>query len=197
MNFTSIDIGSPHLTGTTKRVGTDIEITAGGRDIWETRDEFHFAHLRVTGDFRLSACLASLTMGDLYTKAGLMLRASLDAGAEHAFLLAFGDNQPRNKNNGGLEFQYRTQPSGSCTGVYPPQPLPVQPDFPVNYPQVWVRLSRVGDAITAEHSQDGRTWRTFTVHQQAFPATACLGLAVTSHNVNEPVRAVFRQVELS
>jgi hypothetical protein len=38
MNFTSTDIGSPLLTGTSKRAGADIEITAGGRDIWETRD---------------------------------------------------------------------------------------------------------------------------------------------------------------
>jgi hypothetical protein len=196
MNFTSTDIGSPLLTGTSKRAGADIEITAGGRDIWETRDEFHFAHVGVTGDFTLSACLASLTMGDVYTKAGLMLRASLEAGAEHAFLLAFGDNQPRNRNNGGLEFQYRAQAGGPCTGVYPPQPLPAQPDFPVHFPRVWLRLCRRGNTITAENGQDGRTWRTFTMHQQAFPVPAYLGLAVTSHNVNQHVRAVFRQVEL-
>lgn len=196
-SFTATDVGSPRLPGATKPLGGDIEITAGGRDIWETRDEFHFAQMRVTGDFTLSACLASLAMGDPYTKAGLMLRTSLEAGAEHAFLLAFGDNQARNKNNGGLEFQYRTQANGSCTGVYPPQPLPAQPDFPVTFPNVWLRLSRQGSTITAENSQDGRTWRIFTVHQQVLPATAYLGLAVTSHNVNQTVSAVFRKIVLS
>ena len=197
MHFTPTDIGSPRIAGKTKQFGPDIEITAGGQDIWERRDEFHFAAVRVTGDFTLSACLASLTMADLYTKAGLMLRASLEVGAEHAFLLAFGDNQPRNKNNGGIEFQYRTEPQGACTGIYPPQPLAAPPDFPVRFPNVWLRLSRRGAAITAENSQDGRAWRTFTVHQQALPATAYLGLAVTSHNVSEHVLAVFSQVELS
>lgn len=194
--FTATDIGAPRLPGATKLAGGDIEITAGGQDIWEMRDEFHFAQVRVTGDFTFSACLASLAMADLYTKAGLMLRTSLDAGAEHAFLLAFGDNQARNKNNGGLEFQYRTQANGPCTGVYPPQPLPTPPDFPVNFPHVWLRLSRRGSTITAENSQDGRIWRTFTLHQQVFPAAAYLGLAVTSHNMNQTVRAVFRQVVL-
>lgn len=195
--LTPTDVGSPRLAGTTKLAGQDIEITAGGQDIWETRDEFHFAHVQVAGDFTLSICLASLTMADPYTKAGLMLRTGLDAGAEHAFLLAFGDNQARNRNNGGLEFQSRAQANGGCTGVYPPQPLPVPPDFPVNFPHVWLRLSRKGQVVTAEFSQDGRDWRTFAVHRQEFPGTAYLGLAVTSHNVNQTVRAVFRDVELS
>ncbi len=196
-SLTATDVGSPRLAGATKLMEDYIEITAGGKDIWEKRDEFHFAQVQVTGDFTLSACLASLTLADLYTKAGLMLRASLDAGAEHAFLLAFGDNKVRNKNNGGIEFQYRTKPNVACTGVYPSQPLPVQPDFPVNFPNVWLRLSRKGSTITAENSQDGHTWRIFTVHQQVLPATAYLGLAVTSHKVNRTVCAVFRQVVLS
>jgi len=120
-----------------------------------------------------------------------MLRSSLEAGAEHAFLLAFGDNQPRNKNNGGLEFQYRETVNGPCTGSYPPQPLPVQPDFPVSFPDVWLKLTRDGDTITGLSSQDGQRWKTFCVHQQRLPPAAYLGLAVTSHNVDQSVKGVF------
>lgn len=136
-------------------------------------------------------------MADLYTKAGLMIRSSLAAGSEHALLLVFGDNQARNRNNGGLEFQYRRQADGACAGIYPPQPLPAQPDFPARFPHVWLRLGRRGDLLTADYSQDGQSWRNYTVHRQEFPATVCFGLAVTSHNVERTVRAEFRHVELA
>ncbi len=194
LSLAGSDVGSPRLRGTTQQSATDVEIVAGGEDIWGTRDEFHYAHALVSGDFELSVRVVSLTMADLYTKAGLMLRASLEAGAEHALLLAFGDNQPRNQNNGGLEFQSRVAANGPCTGIYPPQPLPPQPDFPVRFPNVWLKLTRHGDTITGLSSEDGQSWRTFSVHEQRLPREAHVGLAVTSHNANQTVRAVFRDV---
>lgn len=190
------DVGSPRLRGSTRQTETAVEIVAGGEDIWGVMDEFHFAHIMVSGDFEFSARIASLTMADVYTKAGLMLRTSLEGGAEHAMLLAFGDNQPRNKNNGGLEFQYRESANGSCTGVYPPQPLPVQPDFPASFPDVWLKLIRDGDTITGQSSQDGVSWRTFCIHHQRLPHTAYLGLAVTSHNATHSVRGAFSHLTL-
>jgi len=196
-SLTGRDVGSPRLPGATKQSGASITLVAGGEDIWGTRDEFHFAAIPVTGDFSLSVRLEELAMADVYTKAGIMLRASLAEGAEHVMLLAFGDNQPRNKNNGGLEFQSRATANGPCHGVYPPQPLPPLPDFPVNYPHVWLRLRRVGDAFTSQSSQDGQRWTTFSIHHQSLPAAAYLGLAVTSHNVNQTVKAVFSQLSFS
>jgi len=173
-----------------------VEIIAGGEDIWGTRDQFQFAQVKVSGNFELSARLVSLTMADVYTKAGLMLRASLDPGAAHAYLLAFGDNQPRNKNNGGHEFQSRETPDGPCTGIYPPQPLRFQPDFPVHFPLVWLKLIREGDTITAQCSRDGENWKTYCTHRQSLPQTAFLGLAVTSHNPGQTVSAVFSHLHL-
>jgi len=190
-SFSSVDIGSPRLNGTLTSSSAGFDILAGGEDIWGTRDECHFAYVPVSGDFDLTARIDALGTADVYTKAGLMLRASLEAGAKHAMLLAFGDNQSRNHNNGGLEFQSRVEANGPCTGVYPPQPLPSQPDFPVRFPHVWLRLSRVGDNLTGQHSQNGQTWRTYCVHQQRLPQTVQLGLAVTSHNVDQKVKAVF------
>jgi hypothetical protein len=191
LSLAGIDVGSPRLRGQTTHSTHGLEIVAGGEDIWGTRDEFHFAHALVSGDCELSVRIVSLTMADVYTKAGLMLRSSLEAGAEHAFLLAFGDNQPRNKNNGGLEFQYREALNGPCTGIYPPQPLPPQPDFPVSFPDVWLKLVRDGDTMTGLSSRDGQRWKTFCVHQQRLPPAARVGLAVTSHNADQAVKVVF------
>lgn len=194
LSLNGVDVGSPRLRGRTTHSTAGVEIVAGGEDIWGRRDEFHFAHALVSGSFELRVRVASLAMADVYTKAGVMLRASLEAGAEHALLLAFGDNQPRNNNNGGLEFQYREVADGPCTGVYPPQPLPPEPDFPVSFPDMWLKLVRDGDAITGSSCRDGKSWKTFCVHRQRLPETAYLGLAVTSHAVDRTVQATFAQL---
>jgi hypothetical protein len=191
------DIGSPRLAGKCTPSATGLVIEAGGADIWGTRDECHFANTPVVGDCELSVRINTLAMADVYTKAGVMLRASLEAGAPHVMILAFGDNQARNKNNGGLEFQSRREANGPCAGIYPPQPLPAQPDFPVNFPNVWLKLIRTGDTFTSQSSTDGVHWQTFSVHRQQMAATAYLGLAVTSHNPQQVVRAVFSEISLS
>ena len=191
LNLAGVDVGSPRRPGSTLHSATRIDLVAGGADIWGQRDEFHFACTQVRGNWELSLCLESLSMADVYTKAGLMFRTSLADDAEHAMLLVFGDNQPRNHNNGGVEFQSRMVPQGQCTGIYPPQPLPPQPDFPVNFPQVWLKLQRHGNTFIGSFSQDGATWKTYCSHHQPLPATGYLGLAVTSHNVERTVRASF------
>ncbi len=191
-----VDVGGPQRTGETRRTPTTVEIVAGGVDIWGTRDEFHFAFLRITGDFELSARLCSLSMADVYTKAGLMMRTSLAAGAEHAFLLAFGDNQPRNRNNGGIEFQYRLEAARPCRGIYPPQPLPPDPEFPATYPDVWLKLVREADTISGFFRNNRADEKLFSWHIQHFSPAMCVGLAVTAHHAEQTVRAVFSQVQL-
>ena len=191
------DIGQPQISGATVQEGSSVLVTAGGADIWGTRDEGHFAYLAVTGDFDISVRVAALEMADTYTKAGLMLRASLDEGAAHAMLLTFGDSQPRNKNNGALEFQSRLVAGGECSGIYPPQPLPAVPQFPASFPQHWLRLTRQGDVLTGHFSTDGKGWQTFCTHTQVFPASALFGLAVTSHNTDRAVRASFHDLTLN
>ena len=184
------------LSGRTSLAAGTLAITAGGADIWESRDEFHFAHAPIAGGFEFTARFDSLTMADVYTKAGLMVRASLEADAAHVFFFAFGDNQPRNHNNGGIEFQSRVEDGGTCQASYPPSPLPAEPDFPVEFPLVWLKLSRQGDTFTSQFSPDGVQWKIYGVHRQVLPASVLVGLAVTSHQVEQTVDAVFSQVTL-
>jgi hypothetical protein len=188
------DIGSPRLQGETRQTATTIHLLAGGVDMWGVRDEGHFAHRPVNQDFEISARVDALEMADLYTKAGIMFRSSLDEGSPHVMLFAFGNNQPRNKNNGGLEFQFRQDEGGPCAALYPPQPLPPTPDFPVAFPQVWLKLVRKGDTFSGQFSRDGTTWQTYCTHSQALPRKGYLGLAVTAHHEAQRVAASFSQL---
>jgi hypothetical protein len=42
--FLNIDIGSPRLAGSARHVETGWDLIAGGADIWEKSDQFHFVY---------------------------------------------------------------------------------------------------------------------------------------------------------
>jgi regulation of enolase protein 1 (concanavalin A-like superfamily) len=186
LTLTSTDIGSPALSGSTSRSGNAVTIVAGGADIWGTSDEFHFAHQPQTGDFDLAVRIESLVQTDLYTKAGLMARATLDADSAAFMVLVFASNASRNNNSGGYEGQVRTAAGGEWVGIYPPVPQPE-----VNFPQTWLRLQRTGDTFIGSSSADGTRWTEFARRTVSLPATLHLGLAVTSHNATIATTAKF------
>jgi regulation of enolase protein 1 (concanavalin A-like superfamily) len=194
--LTGSDIGSPFKQGSTRQVAEGYDISAGGKDIWEASDQFHYAHFKQAGDFDLIARLESLSMADLYTKAGLMARESLEAGSPHAYLMVFADNSPRNKNNGGYEFQYRDTTGGPSAAIYPADYSSETPNFPVRYPSVWLRLKRNGDSFESFYSEDGAIWKLYAEHTMKLNRTVYVGLAVTSHNADETVNAAFRGIAL-
>jgi len=179
------DIGSPALSGSTVRSGDVLTLQAGGTDIWGTADQFHFASQQRTGDFDISVRIESLSSADLYSKAGLMARESLASDSRHVFALAFPDNSPRNNNDGGYEFQYRTTTGGTSAAIYPPTPQPR-----VSSPQTWLRLRREGDAFIAYSSSDGAVWGEFARRTLALPETLYFGVAATSHTAAARTTAV-------
>lgn len=191
--FKSTDIGNPALAGSTNVMNDGISLTAGGADVWGVRDEFRFSYFEQTGDFDLVARIESLTDPNLYTKAGLMAREDLTDNSRHIFFQVFPNNNPRNKNNGGYEFQYRKEKAGEMKAIYPAK-FDGVPEFPVNYPNTWIRLKRVGNAFTGFYSADGKTWKAFTTFTMELSKKVYLGLALTSHNTNESATAIFRDI---
>ncbi len=175
--FTGVDVGNPAQAGSTTPSGNLLTISAGGTDIWGNADQFHFAHQQRTGDFDLWVRIESLTQADLYTKAGLMARESLNPGSRHVFALAFPSNATRNNNVGGYEFQSRAATNGVSTAIYPAVPQPR-----VSYPGGWIRLQRTGDTFISYSSVDGASWREFARTTLALPATVFFGPAVTAHS---------------
>ncbi|MBA4409647.1 MAG: hypothetical protein Q8S54_11895 [Bacteroidota bacterium] len=191
--FKHADIGNPELRGVLGSLKDGIGITAGGADVWGTRDEFGFAYFEQTGDFDLVARIESLTAPHLYTKAGIMAREELSNNSRHIFFQVFPNNNPRNKNNGGYEFQYRKEKGGEMKAIYPKK-FDGTPEFPVNYPNTWIRLKRAGNEFTGYYSADGKSWKAFTTFTMELAQKVYLGLAVTSHNVKETATAIFRNI---
>jgi regulation of enolase protein 1 (concanavalin A-like superfamily) len=193
--FKQTDIGNPAITGSSSIQNNGIQIIAGGADVWGVKDQFHFSYLEKTGDFDLIARIESLSAPHMYTKAGLMAREELTDNSRHIFFQVFPDNKPRNKNNGGFEFQYRAAKEGDMKAIYPASATGI-PDFPVNYPNTWIRLKRSGDDFTGYCSTDGKTWKAYTTFTLALSKKLYLGLAVTSHNTKEAAKAVFKDISM-
>jgi len=191
--FKSRDIGNPELAGSTQLNKKKVIITAGGVDVWGVRDEFRFVYLKHSGDFDLAARIENLTDPHLYTKAGLMAREYLSDNTRHIFFQVFPDNRPRNHNNGGYEFQYRKETGGEMKAIYPERFEGV-PEFPVNYPDTWIRLTREGNNFTGFYSTDGKSWKPFTSFTMEISKKVYLGLAVTSHNPGKTATATFSNI---
>jgi hypothetical protein len=192
--FKHRDIGNPEISGTVKILTDGVDITAGGADIWGTKDEFNFVYMEQTGDFDLAARIEGLSSANLYTKAGLMAREDMTPGSRHIFFQVFPNNNPRNNNNGGCEFQYRQFKDSLMKAVYPKSSAGT-PEFPVIYPNTWIRLQRIGNNFTGFYSTDGKSWKAYTTYTLVLPSKIYLGLAVTSHETHNPTSAKFRNIE--
>ncbi|HEX6463955.1 MAG TPA: Ig-like domain-containing protein, partial [Vicinamibacterales bacterium] len=173
------DIGSPAVAGSASSItsglasnpASDVTITAGGRDIWGTSDEFHFVYQRVNGDVDVRARVDSITYAAPWSKAGVMIRGSLAPDAAHGFALVSAGR--------GTAFQRRTVAAGLSTDTAGPG---------VAAPQ-WARLVRQGRTITAYTSADGVTWTLTDSDTIDLPAVTYVGLAVTSHSVSSATTA--------
>lgn len=190
--FTGRDVGAPALAGSSTRVGSGFDVTAGGVDIWDQSDQFHFVCRPVTGDFELQVRVESAELTHPYTKIGLMARADAQADAPHFLQWVFADNRARNSNSGGYEAQFRRVQGGACAAIYPANKDALPPLFPVHFPNAWMRLSRKNNAFKAEASSDGESWHTYTEMELPLPQCSLVGLAVTSHDANASTHASFR-----
>ena len=177
--YTSEDIGNPAIASSVNITTNGVDVSSAGNYIGGASDQFNFEYQLQTGNFDVTVCLAGLGLSDLWAQAGLMARASLDAGSPFAATLATpgmnGDCFADRPTTNGLAVT-----SGS---------------FPVNYPNTWLRLNRVGNVFTGFGSYDGINWTQLGVVTIAMPSHIYLGFAVSSHNTSQPTTAQFVNYE--
>lgn len=186
----NIVIGEQTKKGSASLKIDELTIVAGGADIWGTHDEFQYEYTTIKGDFDISVKVVSLSKTHLYTKAGLMARTDLTDNCKHVYFQVFPDNNARNKNNGGCEFQYRAEKAGEMKAIYPNQETAGN-KFDVNFPNTWIRLKRTGNVYESFLSHNNKTWNLYSTYEQEMPDELMVGLAVTSHDAEEFTTAVF------
>jgi hypothetical protein len=169
----------PVFAGSAYAYSSDsFEVVAGGSDIWNNTDGFHFVYQQVTGDFDVKVRVESLQyVSDNWAKAGLMMREDLSGGSRNLNIVV----DPTQGAN-IWECNYRGTPNGSSAGW----PGEIQPrPGPVTYPNAWVRLTRVGELVTAYRSTNGVDWEvraTMDLTGANVPSTLFVGLCTTAHN---------------
>lgn len=173
------DIGAPAIAGDATYASPTFTITAGGSDIWNTSDQFHFVYQAITGDVDLRARVDDVVPASTWSKAGVMIRASLSANAAHGFALVSASK--------GLAFQRRRSTGGSSANTSGES---------ASAPR-WVRLVRAGTLVTAYSSADGVSWTKIGSDTIQLGSTAYVGIAVTSHNVSVSTTAKVSQVAVA
>ncbi|MFB0552056.1 MAG: hypothetical protein ACETWQ_01975 [Phycisphaerae bacterium] len=157
-------------------------ITGSGADVWGSSDQFHYMYRELSGDGSIIAHVVDNGTGsNNWAKGGVMIRQSLDAGSTHAIMAVTGSS------GGGGAFQYRPAADGSSISAHD--------DNAGIAPGHWVKLERVGNAISGSYSVDGIGWT-----QQGDAQTiemkdpVLIGLFVTSHAVGEKRTYTFDNV---
>ena len=154
----------------------------GGTDIWATADQFRFAYQQLSGNGSIVARVDSLIRADAWTKVGVMIRETLEAGSRHAAVVVTPDN--------GVSFLQRIAASAASQQVN-------QTGLKAPY---WVKLTRTGNTFAAQCSADGVTWANITNDPATssvdvtMAANVYIGLAVTSHNAAAQTTAQFSNV---
>jgi hypothetical protein len=143
----SVDINTAQ-EGSTINTGTSYQVTCYGADIWGSNDSFYFLYEQKTGDFEVVVRIANMTADSdqIWAKAGIMIRESLDPDSANYFVHATPAEGER-----GCQFQGR-ESSGSPTITISQNPKKI------NYPNMWLRLKRLNNVMSGYRSEDGQVW---------------------------------------
>jgi len=166
----------------------EITIHGSGGDLWGTSDQGYFVLQPVEGDFQITVkALTKPSETNVWSKAGLMIRESLDGGARDAYLVLTGAQ--------GLAFQYRGSTGGDAAW-----PGSAALDNDTLALPITLRLTRKGNEITPEYSlDDGKTFEAagdaFTFEQD-LPKMLHAGLAITAHDGSKISDAKFSNLEI-
>lgn len=178
--WTAQDVGAPAPAGTssTDPVSGVFTVNVGGF-ISGSTDQFHFIYQQVSGDLDISVRVDSIADANAWSKAGVMIRSSLDPASPNAFALVSAAH--------GAAFQRRARSGGdtsrtTSSGVAAP---------------AWVRLVRSGTTVTAYWSSSGTSWTQIGSATLSLGANVYVGLAVASQTSSLSTTAQLSQVSMA
>jgi hypothetical protein len=185
------DVGNVGIPGNASVSNGIFTVSGGGSDIWDTADSFLFVNQPVTGDGQgtqsvdqVVARVTSIQNTNVYAKAGVMFRQSLDPSATSVIL----DVKP----DGGIELMARMSPGDVTTflgGAF-------VESFPVS-----LKLTRVSGSVESlivayVMGAGDSGWTQIGFAAVPIAPTAFAGLAVTSHDPSTLNTSTFDQVQV-
>ena len=171
------DIGAPGVWGGAFFANGVFTVTGSGADIWNAADSFRFAYVKTnSSSFTMIARVASLQNINAWSKAGVMVRDSLNPGAANAFIAVTPGN--------GVAFQYRVNDGAGSSNI-------ILAGLAAPY---WVKLVGSGGTYSGYCSPDGTNWTLAGSETLTNFTTAYVGLAVTSHDDPSLCAATFDNV---
>jgi endonuclease/exonuclease/phosphatase family metal-dependent hydrolase len=178
-SWASLDIGSVGPAGSASGASGSFTLTGAGADIWGTADAFRFAYTRLTGDGSIVTRVSSVENVHAWTKAGVMMRETLNANSRHAFMLVSAGK--------GLAFQRRTATGGSS----------VHTSGGSGTAPAYVKLTRSGSQFRAYMSVSGSSWTLVGSQAITMASTIYVGVAVGSHASGVLAHAAFDQTAVT
>lgn len=175
------DVGRPATRGDARYNGVTEEytLTAGGTNVWDRRDEFHFVWRRLTGDFILHTRVAFHGDGaDPHRKAGWMIRRSLDDDAPYVDAVVHGDGLTSlqfRRTAGGITEEIRSAVEGADV----------------------LQLERRGDTYVMSAARFGDTFTTTTLDALDLGDDVYVGLFLCAHHPEARERASFTNVRIT
>ncbi|MDP4290586.1 MAG: T9SS type A sorting domain-containing protein [Bacteroidota bacterium] len=156
------DIGAPTATGSANYADGKFFVNGSGTDIYGTSDQCHFVYQPLKGNGEISAQVINITNTNVWAKAGVMIRESLNANSANAFMLV--------SSSSGIALQQRPSTGSAssttkATGVSP----------------FWVKLVRNNNVLTGYESSEGNIW--WKIGDVTIPMAqdVYIGVAVSSH----------------
>lgn len=177
--WSTADIGAVGATGSASGSGGSFSVSGAGADIWGTADAFRYVYTTLTGDGSVVSEVTSEQYVANWTKAGVMMRETLDPSSTQAFMLVSPGK--------GLAFQRRVATGGVSTNTA--GAMATAPYF--------VKLTRSGTTITAAQSTDGSNWTVVGSDTIAMAPTIYVGVAVGSHVYGTLAAATFASTSVA
>lgn len=179
----SVDIGPVYIPGTARKKDNAIFLAASGRDIWNDFDEFTFMEELATSDVDMVVTVAHVDYKNSWTKAGLMIRETLDPASRFVMLGLTGTN--------GVSMQWRSR-------TYPNRSLghrTLYGNGPLHSAKI--RLERRANVFTSYYQGTSGEWIQIETITMDLPETVHIGLCLTSHNWSRLAEATFLDYDYS
>jgi hypothetical protein len=175
------DVGSVEFAGSAEYDGgaKTYKVTAGGENMWATKDAFHFVWTTVTGDVSLAADISFLGKGkNAHRKACLLIRQGLDADAAYVDVAVHGD--------GLTSLQFRETKGAATHEVQSNVVAPARVKL--------VKRGRYALLFVAAKGEELRY--SGAAVRLALKGPLQVGLGVCAHDKDVPETAIFSNVDL-